>query len=187
MKERYTDINEYIRDLQEEIAKDPKCAIHHYNLGVAMLSLGDYAEAENCFLEAVRQSSHIAEAYVQLRAKYPIPWANMGFVHLQRGEVDEAITALHKALTWDPRYVQARATFASALYMKGEYEKSAEMSRMVLKEQPAFGPAWNNLSLATFELGDVEKAREYAEKAYEFGYDVSDDYWKELKEASKKA
>ena len=33
MKERYTDINEYVRDLQEEIQKDPKCAIHHYNLG----------------------------------------------------------------------------------------------------------------------------------------------------------
>ena len=210
MKERYTDINEYIRDLQEEISKDPKCAIHHYNLGVAMLSLGDYAEAENCFLEAVRNSAHLAEAYVQLgglclrrgdldgcyqynkeasqlRAKYPIPWPNMGFVHLQRGEVDEAITALHKALTWDPNYVQARATFASALYMKGEYEKSAEMSRMVLKQEPAFGPAWNNLSLAVFELGDVEKAKEYAEKAYEFGYDVNDDYWKELKEAAKKA
>ena len=43
MKERYTDINEYIRDLQEEIQKDPKCAIHHYNLGVAMLSLGERA------------------------------------------------------------------------------------------------------------------------------------------------
>ena len=88
----------------------------------------------------------------------------MGFVHLQRGEVDEAITALHKALTWDPRYVQARATFTSALYMKGEYEKSAEMSRMVLKEQPAFGPAWNNLSLAVFELGDVQKARNTLKK-----------------------
>ena len=122
-----------------------------------------------------------------MRAKYAVPWGNMGFVHMQRGEIDEAITALHKALTWDPRYVQARATFASALYAKGEYEKSAEMSRMVLKEQPAFGPAWNNLSLAVFALGDAEKAREYAEKAYEFGYDVSDDYWKELKEATKKA
>ena len=66
MKDRYTDINEYIRDLQEEIQKDPKCAIHHYNLGVAMLSVGDYGEAENCFLEAIRQSAHLAEAYVQL-------------------------------------------------------------------------------------------------------------------------
>ena len=36
-------------------------------------------------------------------------------------------------------------------------------------------------------MGDVEKAKEYAEKAYEFGYDVNDEYWKELKEAAKKA
>ena len=142
MKDRYTDIHEYIHDLQAEIEKDPKCAIHHYNLGVAMLSLGDYAEAEECFLNAVRNSGHMAEAFVQLgglclrrgdldgcmqynkeaaqcRAKFPVAWGNIGFVHLQKGEVDEAIAALHKALTWDPKYLQARATFASALYMKG--------------------------------------------------------------------
>ena len=188
MKDRYTDIHEYIHDLQAEIEKDPKCAIHHYNLGVAMLSLGDYAEAEECFLNAVRNSGHMAEAFVQLgglclrrgdldgcmqynkeaaqcRAKFPVAWGNIGFVHLQKGEVDEAIAALHKALTWDPKYLQARATFASALYMKGEYEKSAEMSRMVIQQEPAFGPAWNNLSLACFELGEVDKAKEYAEKA----------------------
>ena len=100
--------------------------------------------------------------------------------------MDEAIAALHKALTWDPKYLQARATFASALYMKGEYEKSAEMSRMVLKQEPSFAPAWNNLSLACFELGEVEKAKEYAEKACEFGYDVADDYWKMITEALEK-
>ena len=126
MKDRYTDIHEYIHDLQEAIEKDPKCAIHHYNLGVAMLSLGDYTEAEDCFLNAIRHSAHMAEAYVQLgglclrrgdldgcmqynkeaaecRAKFPVAWSNIGFVHLQRGEVDEAISALHKALTWDPK------------------------------------------------------------------------------------
>ena len=64
--------------------------------------------------------------------------------------------------------------------MKGEYEKSAEMSRMVIKQEPSFAPAWNNLSLACYELGDREKAKEYAEKACEFGYEVADDYWKLL-------
>ena len=123
----------------------------------------------------------------QCRAKFPVAWGNIGFVHLQKGEVDEAIAALHKALTWDPKYLQARATFASALYMKGEYEKSAEMSRMVIQQEPSFAPAWNNLSLACFELGEVEKAKEYAEKACEFGYDVADDYWKLLTEACEKA
>ena len=108
-------------------------------------------------------------------------------VFFQPDKVDEAISALHKALTWDPKYLQARATFASALYMKGEYEKSAEMSRMVIQQEPSFAPAWNNLSLACFELGDVEKAKEYAEKACEFGYEVSDDYWKLLEESTKKA
>ncbi|MCQ2444661.1 MAG: tetratricopeptide repeat protein [Mailhella sp.] len=210
MKDRYTDINEYIHDLQEEIAKDPKCAIHHYNLGVAMLSLGDFTEAEECFLNAVRQSPHLAEAFIQLgglcqrrgdlegclqynkeaaeaRAKFPEPWNNIGFVYLQQGEIDKAIGALQKALTWNPRFVQARSNLASALFQKGEYEKCIETCNMVIREYPDFAPAWNNLSLAAFELGDLEKAYDAALKAYEFGFDVADEYWKELKAAREKA
>jgi hypothetical protein len=40
--------------------------------------------------------------------------------------------------------------------------------------------------LACLALGDAQKAKENAEKAAEFGYDVSDEYWKELKEATPK-
>ena len=107
MKERYDNIDEYIRDLQAEIRQNDQCANHYYNLGVALLSKGDFVEAESAFLDAVRNSPHLAEAYIQLggicmqrgdlegclrynheaancRAKFAVPWSNIGFVHLQR-------------------------------------------------------------------------------------------------------
>ena len=46
MKERYDDIDEYIRDLQAEISRNDQCANHYYNLGVALLSKGDFVEAQ---------------------------------------------------------------------------------------------------------------------------------------------
>ena len=117
MKQRYDDIDEYIADLKMEIAANEQCATHHYNLGLALLSKRDFVGAEEALLNAVRNSPHLAEAYVQLggiclergdlegclryneeaaqcRAKFPVPWSNIAFVHLQRGEPDKAITAL---------------------------------------------------------------------------------------------
>ena len=186
MKERYDNIDEYIRDLQAEIRQNDQCANHYYNLGVALLSKGDFVEAESAFLDAVRNSPHLAEAYIQLggicmqrgdlegclrynheaancRAKFAVPWSNIGFVHLQRGEADEA-----------------RSTLASALFMKGDYEGCIEHCNTVLRKQPSFGPAWNNLSLAHFEKGEFARAVECADKALESGYDVPEAYLRDL-------
>lgn len=204
MKDRYESLDEYIADLQSEIAdSDGKCANHHYNLGVALLSKLDFVAAEECFLETLRQSPHMAEALVQLggiclqrndldgclryneeaaqcRAKFAVPWSNIGFVHLQRGEVEKAVKALKKALNWDPNFVQAKATLASACFMSGDYTECVRLAREVVKKEPGFGPAWNNLSLALFEQGDQEGAVEAARTALECGYDVEKPFLKDL-------
>ena len=140
MKPRYDDLDEYIADLKAEIAQNDQCATHYYNLGLALLTKRDFVAAEEAFLNAVRNSPHLAEAYVQLggiclergdlegclryneeaancRAKFPVPLSNIAFVHLQRGEPDKAIKALTKALKWDPNFVQARNALATAYYM----------------------------------------------------------------------
>lgn len=204
MKDRYDSLDEYIADLQSEIASaDGKCANHHYNLGVALLSKMDYAAAEECFLESLRQSPHMAESLVQLgglclqrndldgclryneeaaqcRAKFPVPWSNIGFVHLQRGNIPEAIKALKKALNWDPHFTQAKATLASACFMSNEFAECERLSREVITREPGFGPAWNNLALALFEQGKKDEAVEAARKALECGYEVEQGFMQDL-------
>lgn len=203
MQEKYSSLDEYIADLQAEISQNENCANHHYNLGVAFLSKGDFVAAEECFLNAVRNSPHLAEAFVQLggiclhrgdlegclhyneeaancRAKFPVPWSNIGFVHLQRGEAQKAVTALQKALKWDPNFIQAMATLGAAYYMLGDYDASIEISNRALSKEESFAPAWNNLSLAYFEKGDFAKAVEYADKAVALGFEVRPEYLEEL-------
>ena len=77
MKDRYENLDEYIADLRAALSQNDGCANHHYNLGVALLSKGDFVAAEESFLAAVRNSSHLAEAYVQL-----------GGICLQRGDLE---------------------------------------------------------------------------------------------------
>ncbi len=203
MKAHYDDLDEYITDLRAEISRGGNCAIHQYNLGVAMLTKRDFVAAEAAFLDALRTSPHLAEAYVQLggiclqrgdldgclryneeaaqcRAKFPAPWANIGFVHMQRGEPEKAVAALKKALKWDPRFIQAMASLASAYIMLGDYESSIAVSEEAIRLEPNFGPALNNLALAWLEKGDGKKALAYAERAQASGYEVAPEFLQEL-------
>lgn len=204
MKERYDDLDEYIADLKAEIAQNDQCATHYYNLGLALLTKRDFMAAEEAFLEAVRNSPHLAEAYVQLggiclergdldgclryneeasncRAKFPVPLSNIAFVHLQRGEPDKAIAVLRKALKWDPKFVQAQNALATALYMKGEYAACEQACRDAVKLEPGFAPAWNNLALALFELERFAEAEKAVSKARELGFDVPEGFMEELR------
>lgn len=203
MKDRYDDIDEYIADLKTEIAANEQCANHHYNLGLALLSKRDFVAAEESFLNAVRHAPRLAEAYVQLggiclergdldgclryneeaancRAMFPVPWSNIGFVHLQRGEPAKAISALKKAVKWDPNFIQALNALATAHFMEGDYDASIEVCNTVLRKEPGFGPAWNNLALALFEKGEFSRAVEAVDKALECGFEVRREFLEEL-------
>ena len=204
MKARYDDLDEYIADLKAEIAENEQCANHYYNLGLALLTKRDFIAAEEAFLNAVRTSPHLAEGYVQLggiclergdldgclryneeatncRAKFPVPWSNIAFVHLQRGEPDKAITALNKALKWDPNFVQAQNALATAYFMKGDIKACEAQCLSIIKKEPAFAPAWNNLALAYFDQSEFAKAKEAADKAQELGFEVSEGFLEELR------
>ena len=138
MKAQYQDLDEYIEDLRATIAKTPDCANHLYNLGLALLSKRDFFQAEQAFLDALRKSPRLAEAYVQLggiclqrgdlegclnynkeaaecRPRFAIAHGNMGFVHLQRGDAEKAIESFTKAIKWDPNFTQALASLADRL------------------------------------------------------------------------
>ena len=192
MKDKYDNIDEYIHDLQKAISEtDGRCAAHHYNLGLALLSKRDFMGAESEFREALRESAHMAEAMVQLggiclqrgdlegclryneeasacRPKFAIAESNIAFVHLQRRDPDKAIAHLSKALKWDPKFIQARNELA---------EKAC---RELLKDEPAFAPAWNNLALALFEQARYKDAADALKKAEEGGFEVQDDFRKEV-------
>lgn len=201
-------VDEYIAELKQKLSTNPQCASHHYNLGLAYLSKRMWQEAEACFRATVENSPRFAEAYVQLggiclqrgdlegclnynrhakdcRLQYAVPWANMGFCHIQLGKYDEAVKCLKKAINRDPEFVQAHATLGSAHIMAKQYDEGIEASRKALELAPEFGPAWNNLAVAYMDMGQPELAVEYADKAEAFNYELAPDFKQEIEAARK--
>ena len=48
-------------------------------------------------------------------------------------------------------------------------------------QQPGFAPAWNNLALAQFEMGQFADAAESVKKAQALGFEVPEGFLEELK------
>ena len=71
MKDRYENLDEYIADLRAALSQNDGCANHHYNLGVALLSKGDFVGAEESFLAAVRSSIRTISACFMTTAPSP--------------------------------------------------------------------------------------------------------------------
>lgn len=200
-------VEEYLAKYRAAIASNPECGTSHYNLAVGLLGQKKYEEAEEEFIEAIRCSPNLAEAYVQIggihlqrgdikgclewnkravksRAGFSEGYGNIGFAQLQLGNVGEAIWALEKAINWNPNFIQAIANLANAYMMDGQLEKSIEMSCRALELEPSFAVAHNNLAIAYMEKGDFESAREHCQKAQNLGYAVAPEILAELENNS---
>lgn len=187
---------EYVADLRRRLAANPDCGTTHYNLGVALMGLKRYEEAEKEFHSALENSPTLAEAYVQLggialqrndmdkciyynkmsvrsRAGFALGFGNLGFLYLQSGDVDEAIRNLKKAIAYNPIFIQAYANLANAYLMKGLVDESIEASLKALEIEPNFAISHNNLAIAYLEKKEYQKASEHCDKAVQNGYEVS--------------
>ncbi len=197
------DAHEYIERQRRAIMQNPDCGMTHYNVATALLGIGNDAEAEEEFKEAIRCSPNLAEAYVQLgglhlkrgdidgclaynqqsvkvRAGFAEGYGNIGFVQLQKGNIDDAIFALEKAIRFNSRFIQAYATLANAYLFNGEIEKSIETNLAVLDIDPEFPIAHNNLAICYLEKGEYGKAVEHCDKAVALGYEVAPEIREEI-------
>ena len=94
--------------------------------------------------------------------------------------MEEAIYALEKAVRWNKKFLQARATLANAYLMNGQVDESIAVSKKVLEQQPEFAVAHNNLAIAYIEKGEYALAIEHCDKARDLGYDVAPQILAEL-------
>ncbi|MEO5618130.1 MAG: tetratricopeptide repeat protein [Candidatus Eisenbacteria bacterium] len=67
---------------------------------------------------------------------YPDLHALLGAADLRRGHVDDAVSALARALELNPDFLEARALFAQALEAMGAFSAAAEQAALVLECEP---------------------------------------------------
>ena len=122
---------------------------------------------------------------VKARPGFSEGHGNIGFVQLQKGNIDEAIAALERATAFNFRFIQALTTLAIAYLMKGRIDDSIKTNLKALEIEPDFPIAHNNLAIAYLETGEYELAAKHCDKAMSLGYGVAAEIRKEIEEKQK--
>ena len=112
-------------------------------------------EAASAMFERAAQKNPSAESWQRLAASYE-----------QLKEYKLAAETIEKALGLNPENApELRKALAQDLLNAGEYKDAISAYEGVTKDDPADAESWLRLSQLHIQLGDLEKAREAAEKA----------------------
>jgi tetratricopeptide (TPR) repeat protein len=115
----------------------------YMNLGVALRNEAHEEEAKACY-----------RRYLELKPDDPVGWANLSGVYINYGEPEKAIAHADRALSLDPKNIQARHHRALALLEMEKYEAGFKQYEARL-ELPEFhkrgyeGPMWNGEKVGT--------------------------------------
>jgi len=139
-----------ISRIERQALLEPKSASLQYLLGRAYQASGDLKQAEKAFMKAVELNPEAAPAYVSL-----------GQIYGASKEYDRAIAELDKALVARPDQPAALMLKSIAQQMKGDATGAREGYEKLLKTNPRFAPAANNLAWMLAEEGpgkDLQRA-----------------------------
>ena len=124
------------------------------NQASSCIEYGRLGQAEDLCREIVQLSPRTSEAYNIL-----------GMIYQERGLIDDAIPAFHKAVELDGANANAFFNLGTALGQRGQYEQAATSLRKSLALAPRTAEARNNLGLALASLGKLDEATISLEKA----------------------
>jgi tetratricopeptide (TPR) repeat protein/thiol-disulfide isomerase/thioredoxin len=140
----------------ERAELDRQFAAANFDLGLAMLSSGDQAEAMAYFQRAVAvQSSHVGAL------------TNIGALLARGGQPRQAVDYLQRALDADPESQSARTNLAAALGALERFADAAAQYRVILKAEPDDAQAHAQLARILLEQGDAAAAIDHLQRAVE--------------------
>lgn len=115
-------------------------ALRRYNRAVQLHQAGALKKAIDEYLFAVKADERMVEA-----------WCNLGGIYIVRHEYTKALDAFDKALAFSPNSTNNRMILngsGSALIGLGRYDDAIEKFKDVLKIDPSFSAAAENLKRA---------------------------------------
>jgi adenylate cyclase len=88
-------------------------------------------------------------------------------VHQFRGEQELGIRAVETAIRISPSDLMLQnflATLSAGHYLARNYQKSAEVARLIVLRSPNYPLGWRHLANALGQLGSLDEAREALER-----------------------
>ena len=126
---------------------EPGDPLHHYQLGVAMLSTGRVDKAIRAFESCTRLDDSFGHA-----------WFNLASARRNLGQPAEAIEAYRRAAAASRVVEDASLAIASTLRSMGSHDEAIQAARDAIASRESWGAAWNELGLCLAAKGDLETA-----------------------------
>lgn len=139
---------EAVTHFRESLRLNDESAPTHYNLGVALSMLRQYADATREFESAVRIDPDHADAHNNLGAMYHVA-----------GRLDEAASHYRRALELRPENVEARANLGRLLMLQGKLAEAAAQFDQGLAVQPDSVASLTGLAWIRATAGDASVRR----------------------------
>lgn len=159
--QRNRDYQTAISIWQDTVAKSPKNARAHNNLGSALAESGRLDEAIAEYHEALGIQSDYVEAY-----------NNLGLVMSERGDLDKAAEYFRKALQADPGNARVLNNLGIVLMDCGQINEATAQFEKSLEIDRDFADAYSNLGSAAARRGRPGEAIAY----YQMAINLKPDY-----------
>ena len=141
----------------------PDDADGHFNLGVALKSLGRLDQAVASYRRAVALKPDFALAYY-----------NLGNAQKELGQRDIAAISYRRATEIKPDFVEAHYNLGAVLKDLGQLDAALESYRRLLQIKPDFAEAHNTLAIILRELGQFNDAIASHRRALEIKPDYAE-------------
>ncbi len=177
-------------DFRKAVELDPKFALAHYNIGLALYDQGKREEATAEFRKAVELDPKLVQAHynlgialrdqgkreeatvefrkaIELDPKLALAHRNLGGVLLDQGKSDEAASEFRKAIELDPKDASAHNTLGNIVRGQGKREEAAAEFRKAVELDPKLAIAHINLGSVLLDQTKLEQATVEFRKAIE--------------------
>ena len=118
-------------------------------------------------LQRLQESLDYLRAAVERDASSPVYWFNFGVVLQKAGQPMDAVAAYEKAITLNPRYLEAYGNLGNVLRETGNLSGAVSAYQQALRLNPSQADTHNNLGVAKKELGLSQEAIACYRKALE--------------------
>jgi len=179
------------------LAKNPRCWMAHYNLGIFLKDRGEadqaithyrqaialwpgYVEAHYNLAHLLAEKGEVSDAIDEYEAALGINPAdaeahnNLGATLFENGRVDDAIAHYQQALAIRPDYAEASCNLAKALLSKGKMDDALAHYLTCVALLPNQADAQYNLASVLLRKGRTDEAIDHYEKALELAPENAD-------------
>ncbi len=147
-----------VKVFRQALKKAPDDWRLHRGLGLSLEALSENEEAERRLRESVRLSDGAAPAEID-------PRIDLGAFLYRRGQTEEAIAVLEKALKGHPAHARIHFELARCLAQRQENTSAVQHLEAALRNDPGNWPAHQLLGKLHMRLGNTEEGRRHLEIA----------------------